>query len=329
MALRAAIRSLAFLAGLFAFMPCARAGAVEDWLEFLRARNGTALPTRVAERVRIEQEEWRLRALAADEITEGYFAGRNLGEVWRAVDAENRRGDLQPALSGKFLDHSLEVLSRAPITSIRSFVASLDRDALRFGLSFRPPVQHAPEKGGFHRGSGSVYMNLEKVPHDEWMLIFMHELLHGLDDELRAAVPIFNDRALARDVAEWGRTRKLEGLSTAERARLDAWLRAGLDRGLLAEHRAWLVTMRLYQAGVKHGMWAKIGWVEALLAQRKKGESLRRFLYRFLDERFPDPREGIFAWPLVQARLKQIRSKLRRNPPAPQGKLGALLTETR
>lgn len=67
-----------------------------------------------------------------------------------------------------------------------------------------------------------------------------------------------------------------------------------------------------------------------ILAQRKRGERLDQFTFRFLDPRFQDPTpEGFFALPVVRAELADLRQDLRASSLAPDPGLNDLYGTSR
>lgn len=72
------------------------------------------------------------------------------------------------------------------------------------------------------------------------------------------------------------------------------WLLAGLDRGLLAEYRAWTATFQIYLQGKEEGLWSSRPWLEIILNEWDRKESLEKFTFHYLDQNSMDPQDGFF-----------------------------------
>ncbi len=164
------------------------------------------------------------------------------------------------------------------------------------------------QRAGFHRGRRSIFMDFTQIEPNDWLLIFVHEILHEVDSVLRDAVPVFGDLQLRSYLEKLAR--KIQNpisLSGADRAQLDRWLEAALNRGLGAEVRAWAVTFAIYLEGRADGTFNKIEWMESILSHRSPHESLQRFALRYLDPRFADSDKSPFDQALFATGLKLMR----------------------
>lgn len=130
--------------------------------------------------------------------------------------------------------------------------------------------------------------------------------------KFREATIVYADQTLVRSIIASfkGRT-SLRELNSNELADLDRWLVAGLDRGLLAEVRAWTKTLELYSEGRAHDGWPTVQWVDKILRQQRGNEGLSSLAMRILDPNFLNPTTGIFSLALVRIRLEELRAKFR------------------
>ena len=110
---------------------------------------------------------------------------------------------------------------------------------------------------------------------------------------------------------------KAADLTEAERGELNRWLLFGMDRGLLAEYRAWAATFKIYQEGLAIGLWTRRPWLDKILSQKRSEEKYSEFSFRFLDARSADPTELIFSNRLIADGLKTLRQTLRDAPAPP------------
>lgn len=267
------------------------------------------------------QETDQLQENAAHQVAQAYLKDSNaFVSALQCINDKRLESIFLPAVSRHLFQISLQSLQQTSSPILQRFASAADKNQAQlrlFDAVMRPPITGAPESAGFDRSHGSVYMNLSKVTGGEWPLIFVHEIAHALDDRMSKAISEYNDRDLAKRVAA----------NPESNPDLDRWLKAGLDRGLLAEYRAWVVSLAAYQEARTSHAWASIAWVDELLAQQKPMENLETFIFRYLDERFTDPTEGIFSLPSVQKRLKEMRAEFRRKTPPLEGTLNDIFVE--
>jgi hypothetical protein len=167
--------------------------------------------------------------------------------------------------------------------------------------------------GGAHRTTRSIFMDIGKIPKEEWPMILAHELIHTLDTKIKDAVISYNRPSLIRAFVSWdseGTT--YESLTTERRVQLDAWILAGLDRGLLAEWRAWTVTFALMEELVQLVYVTYIPeWCQSYWNLRNQGYSVEQATALFLDPNFTDPTDGVFSKSLIREALAQKRADIR------------------
>lgn len=251
-----------------------------------------------------------------DDTLENCLKSEGLSETQEYTDFKN-------GVPATFSDRSIQDLRkiRGPRTEIFSSVL-LEKSRLGQLILFRLVGHFANTpsptgvKAGFHRGEHSIFMDFSKIPANDWLLVFAHEYAHSLDSTLSSAVPVFEDPNLRKKITTLAaRTDSPALLSAAELRDLDRWLIAGLDRGFLAEVRAWALSYEIYTEGLADGAWKPIAWMEEMLRDRIPGETSIHLAIRYLSPRFTDPegdsRAGVlFTRPLVATRLKQIRLKI-------------------
>lgn len=163
-------------------------------------------------------------------------------------------------------------------------------------------------------------MDFEAVSPSEWFFILVHEISHKVDPILGSAVSFYSNPSRAQRVFAMAREHSDPAdLSASDREFLQAYLIAGMDRGLLAEHRAWTASFAVYEAGLSAKLWKRIPWAEDILSRRQSGEELAAFIFRILDPHFTDPEPtGVFSYLLVQTELRALRqefSSRKRVPP--------------
>jgi len=196
-----------------------------------------------------------------------------------------------------------------------------------YGFTFKRPADDPLRTASFHRGYNSIFIDVQNIPSNDWLLRFVHEVSHSLDSELYNSIDIYNNEALFQTLNSWGQQgRSLNELSPELRKQLDTWLMAGLSRGFLGEYRAWLATMVLYEEGLKDGTFKEFEWLEEIKKSRPPEISMRVHLLRFLSPSWEDPKKEIFSHAFIQQALKELRQKLVDHPERiPLGNLGQLL----
>lgn len=278
--------------------------------------------------------EYNLRTAAVSEFIDKYLSGQNCSHEFEKdlVDTKMRQ-EFVYTLQSQFLDKGIAKLQLSGGKTTQLLVAEVKarKNKVLLGI-FQAPllfkstghfgVQSPNEsKAGFRRLTGTVFMDTEKIAPQDWMIIFVHELLHAVDKQLLNASILFTNKKQSsfelearsfKKYHEWAdKADAPEKLSKDERQELEEWLKIGMDRGLWAEHRAWYLTFEIYQEGLEDELWSKISWMEEILQQKGKDESLNSFIYRYLDERSENPKKGIFAKPLIQKMILQIREQAR------------------
>jgi hypothetical protein len=197
-----------------------------------------------------------------------------------------------------------------------------------YGFTFQhPDDDDSSRKASFHRTQRSIFMDIDRLSANEWLIDFVHEVTHSLDSEIIDALDIYNDRELIQQLAEYGQKHvQLTDLSSAERARLDRWLLAGLNRGFLSEYRAWLLTYFIYEEGLRDGTFKPVAWLEDLQRTCPPRTSMQVHVFRSLSRSWVDPKTDLFSYPYIQQALAELRRKLWANPDLVElGNIGALL----
>lgn len=276
--------------------------------------------TSIAERSRLEQAEWLARQGAAQAAFGQYRAGMlDAGGLLQCLEGDIAKQNFLDSLYGAFYSGSLDALRGSHSPAIRNFLAEFDRKNGNTVPIFRvmgfQEQTPAPLPGGYQRAVHSIYLHFGEVKPNDWLILFSHEVLHSLDEQLWVGVNTYSQPEEAAKFAAWSEQfSTVSALPPPEQIELQAWIRAGLDRGLLAEYRAWSATFEIYFEGMSEGLWKPIDWIDAIVQQRKPKESLEAFTFRFLDARSPDPTDGLFAHKLLQSALAKTRQEIRSGP---------------
>jgi hypothetical protein len=312
-----ALGALGILASASAFAPAQAADCalLEPWYT---QGHPISVPATNVERVALSHLEYELRVRAADSLDATYRAGaldRAALETCLAP-LPDRQNFLETFYFSLF-KNSLRRLEASPSPSLRAMMALFHA---KYGAGmpiFRVTGSFAeapdtPLDAGFHRATGSIYMDFARIHPDDWMVIFVHETLHALDDQIWAGMKLYSRAELPKRFVKLSSTySRLADLTPNDQRDLRAWLVAGMDRGLLAEYRAWTATFAIYREGLAEELWSRREWLEQVLGDRADGETLARFAFRYLDARSLDPSDGIFSNPLIRSALETVRAELR------------------
>jgi hypothetical protein len=98
-----------------------------------------------------------------------------------------------------------------------------------------------------------------------------------------------------------------EALTSDEAALVDQWLSLGLERGMMAEIRAWSQTYLLYEQLRKESLIAPIDWADQILAQQQRNESIPEFCRRYFNALYAHPANGMFVYPYLKDRMEALR----------------------
>jgi len=307
---------------IFLFTPALlKAQDCATFKEWHALKSAQPLPTAsVAERASYNNNLWHAVNHTGELIFESYLASQyNSKEVDLCIKSEDDKLDLQISLTKAFLWGTIEKLKQSESEKIASFAKSIEERLNRTNLPDFRLVGHLnidpdlPYRGGFHRGQKSVFLNFDLISPNEWYIIFIHEFSHYMDDELRSSTDIYNRKDDVKRIAEAVRSSGcLQDLSPEIRSLLDSWLIAGLNRGFLAEYRAWTKTIDLYLEGLKINSWQEIPLLESFLSSYDQDENLSSYVFKKLDRQFADPNEGIFSLKIIQETLSIVRDDLRK-----------------
>lgn len=166
------------------------------------------------------------------------------------------------------------------------------------------------EKGGFHRGNKSIFMDITRTNNREWLFIFSHELFHALDSKLSESSAYFSNQANFNEILIISNQyENLVDIKSYQMSKLDAWVFAGLNRGLFAEWRAWDFGLSVYSQGMEEKLWGRIPFLESVLSFKDKNENRSVFIYRYLNERAKMSEEGILNKTIIKEKIQEQRDQ--------------------
>lgn len=261
------------------------------------------------------------REQALHAVVDQMYTSYRLGMSVVAGDcmSEAELREIDPHLSEVFVSRSVDELERSHEPELKKFAAKIRASIASNQLLLFKFVGHRPDDltnetlpAGFHRGQGSIFFDFAKIDRDDWLIYFVHEVAHRFDTHLTEAIQTYSQLDQVQDLVKTQRA-----LSSQDQALADKVLIAGMNRGYLAEVRAWSFTARIYELGLKDELWPRRAWMDHILYERQPQESYDAFWLRYLDSRFTDPDVPPFNTALIKPRLDAIRAQIRKSRQLP------------
>lgn len=281
----------------------------------------TAPRTTLSERSQAAITDYDLRISTAGKIFQSYMNGSLTPQFIQNCIPKTDREQWLSSISQVFLKSSLVKLNSSKIKKLSELMQTVKAMSDAQGTTFFRATPHFPDdhsiesrnRAGVYRGSPSLFMNIDLIAPGEWLYLMAHELAHYTDPVLKSASEIWNQTETAKSIFELGkRHASLSTLSADEKKMLRNYLMAGLDRGLLAEYRAWIICFSIYEAGIKESLWGQIPWMQQILLLKQSRQSWEAFTFGFLDKTFTDPEfSGLFSIKIVQEQYFELRQELR------------------
>ncbi len=172
-------------------------------------------------------------------------------------------------------DTSLEIFRRSKISMIQDLMKAYDqkfqgRSAPVFqiyGLGDQSPVNlHA----GFHRGTRSLFIDMERIGGENFLFYFIHEIFHLVDQKLEFAVKTIESQKLTQQAIAQVKTQNDEEFWSPETQNgIDQWLKLSFDRSMYAEYRAFLFNAKVYHSGLTEGLWSHVNLIEEMFMHSK------------------------------------------------------------
>ena len=211
------------------------------------------------------------------------------------------------------LTHSQNLTVRDYATRI---VTTLDSGFIMPTKLFLHLGDHHPSEkpAGYDRSNKGIFFDLLEIDPAAFNIYLIHEFAHAFDPKLAQAINTFNDSQLTADIAAMVRSKKqLAELSADDRSKLDQYILAGLNRGILAELRAWITTSTLYLDLVNLGEQSPVGFMDQILGSNRSltTQQLAQIWQEYLFKNFEKPNTNLFASPLLQEDLNVILNSLR------------------
>ena len=252
----------------------------------------------------------------SQEIYKGYVSGSLNKDFFKTCLNEDKDAKLLDSISTAFKQNLLDDFSKSTVKPLRDLGSEYlsSPDLFIFQAKLKLPYK-SDSKAGYYRISGAMYYMLPDIPHNEFKVIALHELLHKYDEkELYHSSGHYSDKAVMS--RGWDLSQKYSSyseLNTVDRKFMSQYILNGLKRGFLAEFKAWAATYELYKKMRQSGEVNSVQWVDEILAQQGQQNYLD-FIFDYYRERFVRPeRKSLFAFELLQDSydvvLKDLKSK--------------------
>jgi hypothetical protein len=301
---------------------------ISDWLT-ISGKINQAIKSQSPDLAGLRAQEWNIRTQTVKLIARKYFNNEfSFVNFHICFNNAPERGNFYQSVNAELVEFGISILkqSRLPLVKklIKLYQAKYtDNETPLTRMTGHTPRDQSPTglKAGFHRNSGSIFYDISLMTPNEWLFIFIHELLHSLDITQSAGTHLFYDPDVINQVSLLSLTYvDSKYMSPRERAKVNEWLYSGLSRGLWAEYRAWVVSFAIYIEGRDGGLWQPIDWMENILNERPtknsdqktqlNSKSLKHFVYSYLDDRSEDPIIDIFQTEQLSAILNLLQQPL-------------------
>lgn len=238
--------------------------------------------------------------------------------VLRCDETSDRLQDkIENNFPSLFLKTAAEKLSHSQSLAVRTYAAkiitTLDSGFIMPTKIFLHLGEHHPsdKPAGYDRSNKGIFFDLFEINPAAFNIYLIHEFAHAFDPKLSEAINIFNNSELAGDVAAMVRSKKqFNELSEEDHQKLNQYILAGLNRGVLAEQRAWITTSELYLELLQTRDQTPIAFMDQILGMNRTltTPELQQIWKPYLFKNFQKPTTGLFASPLLQEALEiQIR----------------------
>jgi hypothetical protein len=263
-------------------------------------------------------EEYKKRSEYLKELGMQYLNGNiphyNIDQDFKTFSNYQK---IMSQFSVALLQLSIEKLQHSKIPSIQKMMAQYNTiytgEAIPlFRITGSEIQRESPteEKGGFHRGKSSIFMDITRTSNNEWLFIFSHELFHALDSKLYEASSYFSAQNNFNEIMLLTMNYKnLVELNNSQNAKLDQWVLAGLNRGLFAEFRAWTFGLSIYSEGIEEKLWGNIPFVNNVMSFKDPNENMNSFIYRYLNERAKISKDGFLNKKIIKEKIQEQRDQ--------------------
>jgi hypothetical protein len=263
----------------------------------------------------------------AKNIFDNYLIGLNVGEVIGSIDDCFSKEDVE-AINSKLQTYIKEKsVSIIRTWGIRGekFSDLVQANQSVINYSHEGSRDHK-KKASFDRGRRNIFMNLTEIDYRDWLVIFVHEYVHALDETLKQNVAFFGNSTHVVQIDKLAKTPGLDeiNISKDDYDLIYHWCLASFQRGILSEIRAWSITVALYLEARNNKKINKIAWMNdtfldgdqtnELVWYQNINDNLAKKIYDKISPNFTTEYEKIFAVPVFRKITEKISIDINQNP---------------
>lgn len=255
----------------------------------------------------------------AEKISSLYFNSVNSDQIkikeliYCINQNKHKFSNFESMLQSVIWNYSITYLESFSPKSKKLITIYKNSPKLRFSLGHEYN-NYEDEKAYYVRGEESVFMDITKIPPNEWPIIMSHELVHAVDVSFLKNVNQYGNAELLKKMETLAMNYYAKGitqLSHEEELNLYLWVNASIGRGLLAEVRAWAVTFAIYEQALINKKVTPISWMEDILKEKSPNETYADFSFRYFDPKFVSSYHDWFEIPFFKGALDEMRESYR------------------
>ncbi len=310
---------LIFQPSSFAFADECNQNTIKKWI--LTLENP---PEETAPRLEFQQYQLKLsteKNILANELFKSFIANAHIQPCLDLIDSisdDEARGSLQDTISASFFQGSLDFFSASgaePLKLLSKLVQEekSKNNLIRLELFNKKTKQDnnidSVLLGAYDRRNNNIIMNLRNLDVNSWFITFIHEAIHSLDEKLKFSSKILSNPKLNDDVITLIYLQSIgdpQVFLPEDAEQIDLFLDAGLNCGLLAEYRAWLLTLMLYQEGLNKSLWERDIRLEFFLKTLDTSKPFPQQVLHGLNLRFFLPKDGVFSFEYPKKRTQML-----------------------
>lgn len=253
--------------------------ALEPWKQAIAARASLESWSPLGDQLRKVSESWEqeysVRTEVARNIFKAYLKGEmDLSGASACLEDTGEALDFMNSLRSVFYQESVGTLAKSQNPRVFRYLSLLslfDSQGAWSLFDLRGVGRLTPSEAvaGEHRRHQNIFMDFSKIQPTSWWIIFLHETLHRLDNNLYRASYFFSTSENQNRVRQLAsQFKSVSQLSEGDAQFLEEWVGWGFERGIVSEYRAWLQTFQIYQQLTSEKVIPRLEWLDNYLAGR-------------------------------------------------------------
>lgn len=193
--------------------------------------------------------EFNSRKETSQQIFQRFLKGEfSLSQIHACLEKTHNQADFVHTMQTEFFFMSinrLREMNKPYLSTLMDKISDSTNGGVWTIFHVAGVSDKAINKAGVHRLHLSAYMNIADIPPNEWLFTFVHEMVHRLDEQMLAAEERFSGPEKLKSLQNYLSTNSSS--STLTETQIQEWIVDGLQRGIAAEYRAWLLTAKFYE----------------------------------------------------------------------------------